>query len=94
MGIFNSDSNVLLVVNAGQLREFAMELISEARILGSAQDSSNFMTADEAMAKIGCGRATLSRWAKAGLLVPSKVGSKVRYKESDVINFLSHGTHE
>ena len=93
MNILTADCNTLFVVNAGQLKEFALELIAEARSLAAEQDSSNFLTADEAMAKIGCGRATLSRWAKAGLLVPSKVGSKVRYKESDVINFLAHGNN-
>ena len=93
MNILSTDCNTLLVVTAGQLKEFALELINEARSMTTARGDENFLTADEAMEKIGCGRATLSRWAKAGLLVPSKVGSKVRYKESDVLNFLEHGNN-
>lgn len=34
-------------------------------------------------------KSTLWRWAKAGYLVPIKIGTKTRYRKSDIEKLLS-----
>ena len=43
-----------------------------------------FLTAEETAKRLKVDRSTLWRWNKEGYLVANKVGSKVRYKLSDV----------
>ena len=43
-----------------------------------------FLTAEETSKRLNVDRSTLWRWNKEGYIVANKVGSKVRYKLSDV----------
>lgn len=43
-----------------------------------------YLTAEETAKRLQVDRSTLWRWNKEGYLVSAKVGSKVRYKLSDV----------
>lgn len=75
--------NVLLVVTPTQLREFAEEIISNA-LSAKKQDDTTLLTANEVAELLNVDKSTLWRWEKNKQLVPIRIGSKVRYKSSDV----------
>ena len=43
-----------------------------------------YLTVEETAKRLGVDRSTLWRWNKEGYLISIKIGSKVRYKLSDV----------
>ena len=47
-----------------------------------------YLTAEETAQMLGVDKSTLWRWNKCGYLTNIKVGSKVRYRESDVRNLM------
>ena len=75
--------NVLLVVTPTQLREFAEEIISSA-LSAKKQEDTTLLTANEVAENLGVDKSTLWRWEKSGYLTPIRIGSKIRYKQSEV----------
>lgn len=55
----------------------------------SVEESKEFLTAEEAMAKLHCNRSTLWRWGKTEYLKPVKIGKKNLYREADVNKLLN-----
>ncbi|MBQ8221548.1 MAG: helix-turn-helix domain-containing protein [Bacteroidaceae bacterium] len=75
--------NVLLVVTPTQLREFAEEIISNA-LSAKKQDDTTLLTANEVAELLNVDKSTLWRWEKSEYLKPIRIGSKIRYKQSEV----------
>lgn len=85
--ILNCNSNVQVVVNLVDLKEFALSLIDEAQA-AKKEPEEKYLTADETAVRLGVTKPTLWRWRKQGYLTPVHVGRKIRYRESDVINCM------
>ncbi len=52
----------------------------------------NLLTQDDCMKLLSVSRQTLYNYKAAGILVSIKLGGKVRYRLSDINNFLNGGT--
>lgn len=85
--LLKSNSNVQVVVNLVDLKEFALSLIDEAQA-AKIEPEEEYLTADGTAELLGVNKTTLWRWRKEGLLIPFHVGRKIRYRKSDVINFM------
>ncbi len=88
--IIKSGANVSITVNALDLQEFMLSLISERE----EEKKSNipapetYLTQDEVAAKLRVDKSTLWRWDKSGYLNKCRVGGKVRYRLSDVTKLM------
>ena len=89
----NADFNI--IVSKDNLNAFADQLISRARVELAAKaeqtrqqkdDDETFFSRKEASAYLGVCETTLWKWAKpdCGYLLPVRVGTKVKYRKSDL----------
>ena len=79
----NQNSQLLMIVSQGDLERVVQKAIGE--LLDQRENKSEvYLTAEETAKRLKVDRSTLWRWNKEGYLVSTKVGSKVRYKLSDV----------
>ena len=77
---------VSVVVSIADLKEFARELIAEARELGKAEKQpEEYLTPQEVADLLGVTTNTLWRWNKSGYLTHVKLGRKPYYKKSDIV---------
>ena len=83
--IIESGGNVQVVVNATDLKEFALDLISEAKLHNARQPEEKAYTPTEFAQKHNVDKSTLWRWCKAGILTPTRVGGKVFYYEKNLM---------
>ena len=90
--LINTDSNVMLVMSAADLKEFALELMDEcANSSKSRKKSDNYLTIAETAKKYGVSESTLYRWTRIGYLPKVKLGGKSFYRESDIIKLMEGG---
>ena len=82
--ILRTGANVQLVVNALDLKEAFLQWNEEMRQPNTDAKAESYISAQETADKLGVDVSTLWRWDKSGYLKKIKVGSKVRYRESDV----------
>ena len=93
MGDNNADFNI--TVSKENLLAFVDALISRARLelaekaeqaKKQQEDDETFLTRKEASAYLDVCETTLWKWAKpdCGYLLPVRVGSKVKYRKSDL----------
>ena len=86
------DANIKLEITSEDLRNFSEELISRAvnEVATAMQDNKEdcLLSKEETKKRLGVCDATLWHWDKKGYLKPVKVGSKVKYRESDVNKIL------
>lgn len=77
-----------LTITAGDLKEFAAQLISdtkaelEQKISDSKGDT--YLTTERVIEMMGVSKTTLWRWKQKGYLVPVRIGGNDRYKLSDI----------
>lgn len=80
------NTHVSVVVGITDLKEFARELIAEARELGKAEKQpEEYLTPQEVADLLGVTTNTLWRWNKSGYLTHVKLGRKPYYKKSDIV---------
>ncbi len=87
----NLNANIELKIKPEDLRNFANELINRAvnEVAMSIQEKSEqLINKEEAKRLLGVCDATLWHWDKKGYLMPIKIGTKVRYRASDVKKIL------
>ena len=84
MGEFgNQSSQLLMIVSQDDLERVVQKAIGQ--LLDQRESKPEvYLTAGETAKRLKVDRSTLWRWNKEGYLVSTKVGSKVRYKLSDV----------
>lgn len=86
------NANIKLEITGEDLRNFSEELISRAvnEVATAMQDNKEdcLLTKEEIKKRLGVCDATLWHWDKKGYLKPVKIGSKVKYRESDVNKIL------
>ena len=86
------NANIKLEITSEDLRNFSEELISRAvnEVATAMQDNKEdcLLSKEETKKRLGVCDATLWHWDKKSYLKPVKVGSKVKYRESDVNKIL------
>lgn len=79
----NQNSQLLMIVSQDDLERVVQKAIG--KLLDQRENKpETYLTAEETAKRLKVDRSTLWRWNKEGYLVSAKVGSKVRYKLSDV----------
>ena len=90
--LISTDSNVMLVMSAADLKEFALELMDE--FVNSSKNDNNtekYLTTAEVMKMLNVSEPTLWRWSKNGYLPKVKLGRKCFYRENDIIKLVEGG---
>lgn len=84
----DSKTNLKLEINKEDLLQFSKDLINrtlyEFKINKPPTKDDFLLTKEEVKKLCGVCDATLWHWAKKKYLVPIKIGSKVKYRASDV----------
>lgn len=87
--IFETDTDVQIVIKASHLKELASQLIEKVRDEFTTEEEranqNTYLTTEAVCKMLGKTRSTLWRWEKAGYLVPVKVGKTLKYRLSDVL---------
>ena len=79
----SGNSQTLMIVSQDDLERVVQNAID--KLLEQRDNKPEvYLTAEETAKRLQVDRSTLWRWNKEGYLVSAKVGSKVRYKLSDV----------
>lgn len=90
--VSKGNANIKLEITSEDLRRYSEELISrainEVAVVMQECKEDNLLTKEETKKQLGVCDATLWHWDKKGYLKPIKVGSKVKYRESDVKKIL------
>lgn len=81
--------NAIFQISAGDLCEFAKQLIHSATDLAQLQLqradlSKELLTIDEVVSMLKVSKMTLHRWDKSGILTKIEVGGQRRYRRADV----------
>ena len=87
--IIDTNPNIQLVISAADLKEFALELLTECEKHSNRPDK--YLTIPETVEKYGISKPTLWRWSKEGYLPKVKLGGKCFYRESDIIKLMEGG---
>ena len=92
INMINQGANVVLQVNANDLRIIITEMVTAERNRLNAEIAANkerpALTRKQAAEMLGVSLATLWKWDKQGYLKPCKVGAKCLYKQCDIDNLL------
>lgn len=85
--------NVQLVITTEDLKVFALTLIHESNVdkEKAERERNTLLTTKKAAELLDVTLPTLWRWGKIGALVPVKIGSKNRYRLSDINRILNEG---
>ena len=86
-----SSEHTLLVVNAADLKQFAMAIALEARMAFEEQTRPVYMTRDEVMALLHISNGTLYNYVNSGKLTPVYVGDKKLFIRSEVDHAVRSG---
>lgn len=93
--IEKSNASIKLEVSGSDLLEFSNDLINRAKNELSTEIAEarkeQYLTREEVKQICGVCNATLWHWNKKGYLKTIKIGSKVRYRMSDVRKILEKG---
>jgi len=94
--LIETGGNITVAVSPVDLKEFALSLIAEVRREEEQrrQEQEVYLTPKETAEKIGVTENTLWRWNKNGYLMPFKIGSKSRYRLSDIERVMTGGAKE
>ncbi len=85
--------NITLQLSGSDLIDFANEISNQtAKHVETRLQAQNkpdqLLTRSEVSKRINVTLSTLWRWEKTGVLIPIRIGSKVRYRLSDVENAI------
>ena len=83
--IENGEATTLIVATPLMLREFALSMIRMVSETNKAQAEEPRYTPDEFAKRKGVNKSTLHRWVKAGILRQTRVGGRVFYRDSDLM---------
>lgn len=84
--IIDTNPNIMLIISAADLKEFALELLAEWEKVSTQPEK--YLTIAETAKKYGISESTLYRWSKIGYLPKVKLGGKSFYSESDIIKLM------
>jgi len=94
MDIAGKHPNTILQISAGDLCDFAHQLIHSTMEIVSNQSkkvaANELLTIDEVVASLKVSKMTLWRWDKSGRLKKLVIGGVPRYRRSDIENLLNN----
>lgn len=94
MDIADKHPNTILQISAGDLCDFAHQLIQSAMEISRLQSKqaveNDLLTIDEVAALLKVSKMTLWRWSKSGRLKKVDIGGVPRYRRSDIENLLNN----
>lgn len=94
MDIADKHPNTILQISAGDLCDFAHQLILSAMEIARLQSKkaveNDLLTIDEVAASLKVSKMTLWRWSKSGRLKKVDIGGVPRYRRSDIENLLNN----
>lgn len=94
--IIDGSQAITISVNAADLRNVVVEIVNQERerirMAVEADKERPTLSRAEAAKMIGVHPNTLDRWAADGYLTPTKIGSRVLYRMSDIDEILSRNT--
>lgn len=94
MDIADKHPNTILQISAGDLCDFAHQLIQSAMEIISLQSrnatANDLLTIDEVVALLKVSKMTFWRWSKSGRLKKVDIGGVPRYRRSDIENLLNN----
>lgn len=79
--LIEGENTTMLLVTPTMLKEFALSVVAEAT---KAVEEPKYTPSEFAKRK-GVDKSTLYRWRKAGILKPYYVGTKIYYRDSDLL---------
>lgn len=82
--IVESGANVTLAVSTNDLKDYSINLLNEFLLQFKPKPEETFLTVEDVCKRLSVDASTLWRWNNKGYLQKVKVGSKVRYRESDL----------
>jgi excisionase family DNA binding protein len=85
-----SKDTPIAMLTVGQLQEILMQTKPVEQIIVPVveEKEDRTLTADEACEILRCGKTTLHKWKKEGLVPHVRIGNSIRYKMSDLQNVL------
>lgn len=87
--LINENPDVNITIKAGDLMEFGQKIASQtAREILEKHDEKVYTRA-EIIEKFHICSATLWRWDKLKLINSKKIGNRVYYSESEIMNLIS-----
>lgn len=87
-----TNANVCVSISVADLNEFLLQVINDKMEAQRQEEKEAYLTRDEASSMLGgAALSTLWRWEKNGYLTPVRMGSKVRYRKSDVLKIIKEG---
>lgn len=87
--IIESGSNVSFQITADELKKFVLEMINIQKENSPLEGDKMLISIDEACSMLNSVRSTLWLWEKKGILIPSsRIGKRVMYRKSDIIDFM------
>lgn len=97
LDLIREHPNTMLCVSAGDLSQFARQLLSSARqeferqMEAEARSAEEFLTAEEVKTILGVSDSTLYRFNRSGILRVTWVGGQRRWRKHDIDTFLQQG---
>ena len=77
--------NVIYQLNKEDLEEVIKNAMKgRTTIPLKKEETDALLTTDEACQRLRCSKPTLHRWKKAGIIPFLRIGSNIRYRESDI----------
>ena len=94
MDIADKHPNTILQISAGDLCDFAHQLLQTAMEVSRLQSKkaveNDLLTIDEVVALLKVSKMTLWRWSKSGRLKKVDIGGVPRYRRSDIEILLNN----
>ncbi|MDD3725371.1 MAG: helix-turn-helix domain-containing protein [Bacteroidales bacterium] len=84
-------TQVMYLVSKDDIKDIAISIVEQLRkeIPEPVESKEEKLyTSEEACAYLRCSKPTLHRWKKEGIIPHVRIGSNIRYKESDLRNLL------
>ncbi len=98
MDIADKHPNTILQISAGDLCDFAHQLIHTAMEIVVTQSQKNaekeLLTIDEVAGILKVSKMTLWRWCKSGRLKKIDIGGVPRYRRSDIEKLLNDSAND
>jgi len=83
----------VLMISEEELTEKMQKIVADVFVKAKreveAQNADMLLSTHKVSEILDVDKSTLWRWAKAGYLVPIKIGTKTRYRKSDIEKLLS-----
>lgn len=82
--LIQNNASVLITLTDAQLEAYSVNLINKVMENLHSTKKDDLLSPEEVASKMKIAKVTLWRWEKQGYLIPSRLGRKVYYKESDI----------